>query len=92
VIVRAREILANLENMELTPDHKPVLARHRENAAGVPRGEQTDLFVSGVQLNAMDGHHAEIVQQLQNLDVNDLTPIDALNVIAELKKKAQREG
>jgi DNA mismatch repair protein MutS len=92
VIVRAREILANLENMELTPDHKPVLARHRENAAGVPRGEQTDLFVSGVQLNAMDAHHAEIVQQLQNLDVNDLTPIDALNVIAELKKKAQREG
>ena len=31
-------------------------------------------------------------QPLQNLDVNDLTPIDALNVIAELKKKAQREG
>jgi DNA mismatch repair protein MutS len=30
VIIRAREILSNLENMELTPDHKPVLARHRE--------------------------------------------------------------
>jgi DNA mismatch repair protein MutS len=94
VIIRAREILANLENMELTPDHKPVLARHRENAVGVPRLEQTDLFVSGagVQLNAMDAQHAEIVQQLQNLDVNDLTPIDALNVIAELKKKAHRDG
>jgi len=88
VIIRAREILANLENMELTPDHKPVLARHRESA----RDEQTDLFGSGVQLNAMDAQHAEIVQQLQNLDVNDLTPLDAINLIAELKKKAQRSG
>jgi DNA mismatch repair protein MutS len=92
VIIRAREILANLENMELTPDHKPVLARHRENASILPPGEQTDLFNSGVQLNIMDAQHAEIVQQLQNLDINDVTPLDALNLIAELKKKAQREG
>jgi DNA mismatch repair protein MutS len=90
VIIRAREILANLENMELTPDHKPVLARHREAANGTQAGpSQTDLFASGgVQLNAMDAHHGEIIQQLQNLDVNDLTPLDALNLISELKKKA----
>jgi len=87
VIARAREILANLENMELTPDHKPVLARHRENASGALRGVQADLFCGGVQLNAMDAQHAEIVQQLQNLDINDLKPIDALNLIVELKKK-----
>lgn len=88
VIIRAREILANLENMELTPDHKPVLARRREGlAAGVPPGEQTELFSSGVQ-----AQHAELVQQLQNLAIDDLTPLDALNVIAELKKKAQQSG
>jgi DNA mismatch repair protein MutS len=92
VITRAREILANLENMELTPDHKPVLARHREGAAGALRGGQTDLFVGSVQLNAMDAQHAEIVQQLQDVDIDGLTPIDALNMVAELKKKAQREG
>lgn len=87
VIVRAREILSNLENMELTPDHKPVLARHREDAKR--EKEQTDLF-SGVQLNIMDSIHSEVLQQLQNLDVNGLTPLDALNLLSDLKKKAQQ--
>lgn len=85
VILRAREILANLENMELTPDHKPVLARHHESNS--EKKEQTELF-SGVQLNIMDSLHAEVLQQLQNLDIDGLTPLDALNVLSELKKKA----
>jgi DNA mismatch repair protein MutS len=89
VIIRAREILANLENMELTPDHKPVLARHREEKAATER-IQTDLFSSGVQLNAMDSIHAEIVNHIQNLDINGLTPIDALNVLSQLKQKASQ--
>jgi DNA mismatch repair protein MutS len=87
VILRSREILANLENMELTPDHKPVLARHHDEARGAK--EQTDLF-SGVQLNIMDTIHSEVLQQLQNLDVDGLTPLDALNILAGLKKKAQQ--
>ncbi|MBN1758514.1 MAG: DNA mismatch repair protein MutS [Chitinispirillaceae bacterium] len=86
VIIRAREILGNLENMELTPDHKPVLARHHSETAV---REQTDLF-SGVQLNAIDAMHAEIIQQLQNLEVDSLTPLDALNLVAELKQKARK--
>lgn len=90
VIIRAREILSNLENMELTPDHKPVLARHREALAGGAPLEQTDLFATGgVQLNIMDSHHAEIMEQLNAVDINALTPLDALNLVAELKKKAQ---
>lgn len=87
VIVRAREILTNLENMELTPDHKPVLARHRENVKLKAR-VQTDLFAGGVQLNVMDTIHSEVLSQLQNLDVNGLTPLDALNLLSDLKKKA----
>lgn len=84
VIIRAREIMANLENMELTPDHKPVLARHHEEARAQ---KQIDLF-SGVQLNVMDAVHAEVLNQLQNLDIDGLTPLDALNLISELKKRA----
>jgi DNA mismatch repair protein MutS len=90
VITRAREILANLENMELTPDHKPVLARHREDAGDALRAGQPDLFGGGVQLNAMDAQQAEIVQQLQSLDINDLTGIEALHLLGELKGKTQR--
>lgn len=90
VIIRAREILTNLENMELTPDHKPVLARHREDVKLLAR-VQTDLFSGGgVQLNAMDSIHSEVLSQLQNLDVDGLTPLDALNLLSDLKKKAQQ--
>ncbi len=85
VIIRAREILNNLENMELTPDHKPVLARHTGPAAGA---EQTDLF-SGVQLNALDAMQAEIIEQLRSVNIDTLTPLDALNLIARLKQKAE---
>jgi DNA mismatch repair protein MutS len=85
VIMRAKEILANLENMELTPDHKPVLARHADTRK--KSVAQTDLF-EGVQMNLLDAASIEIVQRLQNLDVNDMTPLNALNLLAELKKKA----
>jgi DNA mismatch repair protein MutS len=82
VIIRAKEILANLENMELTPDHKPVLARrHLESGTCAP--EQSDA----VQLNFLDSAGVEIIQYLESIDVNDLTPLDALNVLADLKKK-----
>ena len=92
VIFRAKEILANLENMELTPDHKPVLARHRDADAKAARGaaSQTDLFKGdGVQMNMIDSMRGEIIQQLQDLNINQVTPIDALNILADLKKKTE---
>jgi hypothetical protein len=45
-----------------------------------------------MQMNMIDGQHAEIVAVLQNLDINGLTPLDALNLVAELKKKAYHSG
>ncbi len=84
VIKRAKEILANLENMELTPEHKPVLARRHD---GVEQETQTDLF-NGVQMNLMDSSKVELIQELQNLDVTSLTPMDAINLLYEMKKKA----
>jgi DNA mismatch repair protein MutS len=85
VIIRAKEILANLENMELTPDHKPVLARRRDDKKNA---RQTDLFIDGVQLNIIDSMQGEIIQQLRDMNLNRITPLDALNLLAELRKKA----
>ena len=84
VLQRAKEILTNLENMELTPDHKPVLARHREKTPAQSVSDNSQ----GIQLNLLDSLNSEIVQYLQDIDLNHLTPIDALNILAELKKKA----
>jgi DNA mismatch repair protein MutS len=87
VILRAKEILENLENMELTPDHKPILARHTKEKPAKRAPDQIDLF-EGVQLNLMDSLSVEIIQQLKDLDLNQLTPLEALNMLAEMKKKA----
>jgi DNA mismatch repair protein MutS len=85
VIIRAKEILANLENMEFSPDHKPILARHREAKRSAQEAERLN---DGVQLNMIDSMKGEIIQQLLDLDLNQLTPLEALNLIAELKKRA----
>ncbi len=88
VIMRAKEILTNLENMELTPEHKPVLARHHDQEPQ-KNSVQEDLF-HGVQMNFMDAAGVELIQQLQHLDINEVTPLEALNLLADLKKKADK--
>jgi len=85
VIIRAREILNNLENMELTPDHKPALAIRN---IGSRDGAESENRVESVQLNAIDEQAASIITRLRTIDINSLTPIDALNLIYELRKKA----
>ncbi len=85
VIGRAKEILANLENMEFTPDHKPVLARHHQERKGAA---QEASLLDGIQMNLLDSTAIELVEQLRTLDVEGLTPLDALNLLAELKQKA----
>ncbi len=89
VILRAKEILENLENMELTPDHKPILARHTKEKQPRRVSGQVDLF-EGIQLNLMDSLSVEIIQQLKDLNLNQLTPLEALNLLAEMKKKTGR--
>lgn len=84
VIIRAKEILANLENMELTPDHKPVLARKVSSL----KSSRSESAPDAVQMNLLDTQSIDLVQQLRNLDINTITPLDALRMLAELKDKA----
>lgn len=79
VISRAREVLANLENDELTPSHQPRLAR--SSKINQNNGSfQLDLF--------MRKEESRFKQQLQEIDINNLTPLQALTKLAELKKMA----
>jgi DNA mismatch repair protein MutS len=85
VIMRAREILNNLENMELTPDRKPVLARKKDGSFGESASSKPQ---NGEQLNIMDTPAHWIITRLKTLDLNSLTPIEALNALQELRRKA----
>jgi DNA mismatch repair ATPase MutS len=78
VIERAREILANLEEDEYGVGNIPRLAR----------GEHSP--VSGdIQLSLWETEK-ELTRKLADLDLNNVTPLQALEELAALKKLASR--
>jgi DNA mismatch repair protein MutS len=80
VISRAKEILHNLESEELNASAKPKLAEHHEQA-GTPV-QQLSLFAE---------MESALREELKKLDPNQLTPLQALNKLDELKQLATKE-
>jgi DNA mismatch repair protein MutS len=97
VINRAKEVLANLEKAEFNELGEPVAApkkgedregngrssgKSRPERAGEPEAEpQLGLFASEAGL---------LFKELQDLDLDAMTPLEAMNKLHELKKKAGR--
>lgn len=71
----------------------PVLKRAREILADLEKADitrreptvsaQTAMFVSDNTFN--------IIEELKNIDINTLTPLQAMNTLCELREKAKRE-
>ena len=81
VVVRAREILSQLE----AENGLSQQARIKRSAR--PMDGQIDLFSASQALKKTD----EIIEELGGLDITQLTPLDALNVLSRLQKKAGRK-
>jgi len=77
---RSEEILANLERHELSVTGDP--AARRSPVPGADRIEQLPLFRPP---------HEEIIEALREAPIDRLTPLDALNLLARLKEKLDRE-
>ncbi len=77
VINRAKEVLTNLEADELTTNDMPRLARPIN---GLKIDERTD------QLDFFQKQEQKLRDELNEIDVNTLTPLDALNKLSELKR------
>ena len=80
VLARARAILADLEKGAALPGGGTASLRGRTRA-GRP---QLDLFAAAAPSAPPEEHAA--VQVLRNLDVDRLTPLEALTLVASLKK------
>ena len=78
VIDRAREILRNLEAGEFVGEGVPRLARSRRPEAQPAPSPQLSLFGSGGP--------DPLRERLECVDVSVLTPLEALNLLDELKK------
>jgi DNA mismatch repair protein MutS len=82
VLARAREILKNLEAMEVDERGHAALAHgRRRRAEPTP---QLGLF------GAPDPDAAQLLRELEALDVDALRPLDALNLLAGWKRKLVR--
>lgn len=77
VVERAREILRRHEKRE--QEVSDDLSRTFEDATS-PKLKQMPLFVTPTN---------GLLEELRNLDINELKPLEALNVLSELVKKAQ---
>ena len=80
VLKRAKKILSNIEKGEKGPDGVPIFAEGEDIDKSGPY--QLDLFIRP---------ELRIIQELKNLDVYQMTPLDALNCLNELHEKA-KEG
>ncbi len=76
VVVRAQEILRNLEQTEFDREGRPRVA-HAGSEAPAP-GRQMRLF---------SGPDEAVLDDLRKLDVNGLTPLDALALLVEIQKR-----
>ncbi|HEU4695142.1 MAG TPA: DNA mismatch repair protein MutS [Vicinamibacterales bacterium] len=80
VLTRAQEILAGLERDEASRGGRPTLS----TAAGGPSTAQLGLFATAP--SSGDTRGADVLARLEALDVDDTTPRQALELLAELKK------
>jgi len=92
VITRAKEILANLESGELNEFGQPRLASPSGSTSDDSNSRQIDLLAgrNGRSHPASPGTDPvleDIYRELRTMDLDHLTPLEALNRLHELKKR-----
>ncbi|HPZ53302.1 MAG TPA: DNA mismatch repair protein MutS, partial [Clostridia bacterium] len=81
VTLRAKELLAILEEQDISRKEIRRIKRRNKEGEG-----QVDLVTYAANTVMRD----EIVEELKNLDVQTITPIEALNVLFNLHQKAMK--
>jgi DNA mismatch repair protein MutS len=86
VVARAREILVGLERDELSRGGRPTLS----SAPGDPVTRQLGLFAAppSAESGTTSHHAASLLRKLHDTDLDDTTPRQAWELLAELKRLA----
>jgi DNA mismatch repair protein MutS len=80
VIRRSKEVLKTLERDELNLQGRPKLARSTGEEPGEP-----------VQLPIFSPSSHPVLQEIKEVDLNEMKPLDALNLLDKLKRRLQEE-
>lgn len=84
IIVRANEILESFEQGSLFSDG---VTLRGESVISKVAKEERPLRKEDLQIPLFQLQDSELVKEIENLDVDALTPLDALNILAKWKKK-----
>jgi DNA mismatch repair protein MutS len=89
VVARARELLQNLESGELDDAGRPRVARKGGAARSAQSQAQLGLFGAAdpAPQAAVPPAHQKVMETLRALSLNDMTPLEALNLLAKLQKE-----
>ena len=86
VIERAKEIVEELSDEDVTAKVSEIAVRER-NEKKKPKAKKYDE-VDITQMSLFDTvKDDDVLEELKNLDVGNMTPIDALNTIYRLQNK-----
>ena len=86
VIERAKEIVEELSDEDVTAKVSEIAVRER-NEKKKPKAKKYDE-VDIAQMSLFDTvKDDDVLEELKNLDVGNMTPIDALNTIYRLQNK-----
>ncbi|MBN1363469.1 MAG: DNA mismatch repair protein MutS [Syntrophaceae bacterium] len=85
VISRAKEILRNLEKGEFDEIGMPRIVRGTRE--GKNANPQLNLFTRKEGAMALENKEKEILDELKNIDIHSMSPLEALNKLNELKDK-----
>ena len=98
VTARANEILTNLESFELsaTESASPLPnggVPGREIGKNMPRARRvvSKNKAGDLQIDMFELGDEELRDKIRNVDINNLTPVEALNKIVEIKKIIEKE-
>lgn len=81
IISRAREILGNLDSREYNEKGKPSILG-KESLPDLKEQQMLPMFSKD---------ESDIIDDLRDVDVNIMTPVDALNYLSRLKDKLNKE-
>ena len=83
VVERSREILKNLEKTAIDTTGRP-----RPVAGDVELDATMASPVdSESQMPLFDGHEGELIKELREIDLEEMTPLEAMNFLAAMKKR-----
>ena len=84
VISRAKEIVSELIDVDITNRIRDISVQTTESTKKVKRYDEVDLAQMSLFDTVKDD---DVLEELKNIDVSNLTPMDALNTIYRLQNK-----